>query len=146
MKVSLKPHAVDTALYRTLSKIGDYYELKITVTPQKEKPFNIAIGFEEDDLSQFIAEAANLFGNYSEKVGMTASLLLTMLDTSLTELERKHKTGFPYWRRLRIRKRLVQTILNAAGENDPHKRRKMLAEEFFQASDKELLLKETTSE
>jgi hypothetical protein len=81
--------------------------------------------------------------SYSEKVRQTASMLLGMLDETLTELERKHKTGNPYWRRLRVRKRLVQTILDVAGEEDFKKRREKLAEEFFQTSDRKLLLKET---
>jgi len=30
------------------------------------------------------------------------------------ELERRHKTGSPYWKRLRVRKRVVQQILEIA--------------------------------
>jgi hypothetical protein len=81
--------------------------------------------------------------NYSERVRQAVSMLLLMLDTALTNLEHQHKTGSPYWKRLRVRKRLVQTILTAAGETDPKKLRDLLLEEFFQSSDKDLLLKAT---
>jgi hypothetical protein len=64
-----------------------------------------------------------------------------MLDKALTNLEDHHKTGSPYWKRLRIRKRLVQTILDAAGEEDWNKRREELLDEFFQSSDRDLLQK-----
>ena len=145
MKVSLKGHNVHEALYRSLSKLGDgeIYELKITVTPKGEEPFNIAIGFEEDDLIQLINAAAYLTDCYAEKVKRVTSMLLLMLDQSLTNLENQHKTGSSYWIRLRVRKRLVQTILSVAGETDPKKLRELLLEEFFQLSDKELLLKAT---
>lgn len=70
---------------------------------------------------------------------MVANLLLAMLDKSLIELERKHKTGSPYWKRLRVRKRLVQTLLYAAGIKDWKEIRQHLFEEFFWTADKELL-------
>ncbi|MCJ7760353.1 hypothetical protein MUP59_04335 [Candidatus Bathyarchaeota archaeon] len=142
MKVSLKPHEVQDALYRTLSKVGDLYELKITVTPKGQEAFNIAIGFEADELTQLVNEAGTLKGYYAEKVRQVTSMLLLMLDKALTNLENKHKTGSPYWKRLRVRKRLVQTILSVAGEDDWKKRIEELAAEFFQSSDKDLLTKE----
>jgi len=145
MKVSLKPHDVQDALYRTLNKIGDLYELKITVTPKGQEAFNIAIGFDADDLAQLVNEAETCFESYSNKVRQTASMLLLMLDEALLKLEEHHKAGSPYWKRLRVRKRLVQTILTVAGESDWKKLREKLAEEFFQSSDKDLLTKEETT-
>ena len=76
---------------------------------------------------------------YARRVANTANTLLLMLDKALTNLERQHKTGNPYWKRLRVRKRLVQTILDVAGESNTGKRTERLADEFFQKSDKELL-------
>lgn len=143
MKVSLKGHEVQDALYRTVSKVGDLYELKVTVTPKGKEAFNIAIGFEADELAQFVNEAGVSFEDYSNRVRQVASMLLLMLDQELIKLEVQHKTGFPYWRRLRVRKRLVQTLLSVAGEPDWKKRREQLAEEFFQTSDKDLLKQET---
>jgi len=143
MKVCLKGHEVHEALYRTLSKVGEMYELKITVAPKGQESFNIAIGFEPDDLAQFVNEAGLSFEDYSNKVRQVASMLLLLLDQALLKLESKHKTGSPYWKRLRVRKRLVQTILSVAGEPDWKKRTEMLLEEFFQTSDKEILMKDS---
>jgi hypothetical protein len=145
MKVSLKDHNVHDALYRTLSKLGngELYELKITVAPKGGESFNIAIGFEPDDLTQFVNEVGLSFENYSNKVSQTASMLLLMLDEALLKLENNHKTGSSYWRRLRVRKRLVQTILSVAGEADWKNKNELLAEEFFRASDKALLMEMT---
>jgi hypothetical protein len=144
MKVSLKAHDVQEALYRTLSRVGNLYELKITVTSKGGKVFNIAIGFERDELKQLVNEAGICFEDYSNKVRQAASMLLLMLDEALLNLEQHHKTGSPYWRRLRVRKRLVQTILTVAGESDWKKLRENLAEEFFQSSDKALLMEKET--
>ena len=80
-----------------------------------------------------------LSSDYSTKVRQVATMLLDMLDKALNNLEDKHKTGSPYWRRLRVRKRLTQTILTVAGESDWAKIREQLTEEFFKSSDKELL-------
>jgi len=64
-------------------------------------------------------------------------MLLLMLDQELNRIEKLHKTGTPYWKRLRIRKRLVQSILDFAGEDDMLKEK--LQEEFFKKRDKELV-------
>jgi hypothetical protein len=67
------------------------------------------------------------------------SLLLDMLDKALNNLESQHKTGSRYWVRLRIRKRLVQTIMYLASEDDPKKVKQELFEEFFKKSDRQVL-------
>lgn len=78
-------------------------------------------------------------GNYSNKLRLTCNMLLAMLDEELTGLENQHKTGSPYWKRLRVRKRLVQTILDVAAEENFHVIRRKLREEFFKTPDKRLV-------
>jgi len=51
---------------------------------------------------------------YDKAVRMVCNRLLMMLNDELNELERRHKTGSPYWKRLRVRKRVVQQILEIA--------------------------------
>jgi len=77
--------------------------------------------------------------DYSNKVRQTCNMLLLMLDQELNRIEKLHKTGTPYWKRLRIRKRLVQSILDFAGEDDMLKVKEKLQEEFFKKRDKELV-------
>jgi len=76
--------------------------------------------------------------NYSDQVRNCANTLLLMLDQELTVLEKNHKTGNPYWRRLRVRKRLVQSILDYA-VLEPKVMIEKLREEFFQTKDENLL-------
>lgn len=77
-------------------------------------------------------------GNYKMQVYNTTSLLLLMLDRELSELEKERKTGKPYWRRLRVRKRLIQSILEYASL-EPKERTDKLREEFFQTRDEDLV-------
>jgi len=74
--------------------------------------------------------------SYSEKVKNCTNMLLLMLDEELNDLEKKHQTG-SYWRRLRVRKRLVQSILEFASL-EPKEMMAKLRQEFFQKSDQEL--------
>lgn len=70
--------------------------------------------------------------NYSKGVTFTATIFLEMLDEELTKLEKQHKTGKPYWRRLRRRKRVVQRILELGALYPNFKKiREELKEEFF---------------
>lgn len=51
MKVALAKGQIMEALFRDLSQIReDLFELKITVTPKNQKPYNIALGFSADEL------------------------------------------------------------------------------------------------
>ena len=76
--------------------------------------------------------------NYKYEVYNTTSILLSMLDEELNQLEKKHKLGTSYWKRLRVRKRLVQSILEYASLK-PKERYAKLQEEFFQTKDKDLV-------
>ena len=76
--------------------------------------------------------------DYKFEVYNTTSILLLMLDKELNQLEKEHKIGTPYWKRLRVRKRLVQSILDYASLK-PKERHAKLREEFFQTRDKELV-------
>jgi hypothetical protein len=77
--------------------------------------------------------------DYTKRVKQTCSILLMMLDEELIRIEKQHKTGSPYWKRLRVRKRLVQSILTFASEEDFKVIREKLREEFFRTPDKVLV-------
>lgn len=77
--------------------------------------------------------------DYSNKVRQTCNMLLLMLDQELNRIEKLHKTGTPYWKRLRVRKRLVQSILDFAGEDNMLRVKEKLQEEFFKKRDRELV-------
>lgn len=49
-----------------------------------------------------------------KNVFLVMNRLLSMLDRELDQLEAKHRTGGGYWKCLRTRKRLIQSVLEIA--------------------------------
>lgn len=77
-------------------------------------------------------ETEKTVSDYDKAVRMVCNHFLLMLDKELTELEKKNKTGSPYWKRLRRRKRIVQRLLEIATfYPDWKKISQELREEFF---------------
>ena len=70
--------------------------------------------------------------DYGKALRMVCNRFLLMLDEELTKLENKGQTGKPYWRRLRIRKRIIQRLLEIATYYpDWNKITRELRDEFF---------------
>ena len=71
MKVVLKKNEVLDALFRDLSKIPtsspECFEMKITVTPKNNTPFNIALGFTKEELLRLRREIFNVVTGWSAR-------------------------------------------------------------------------------
>lgn len=52
--------------------------------------------------------------NYEQKLKFTTEYALHILDSELSRVEAEGKTGSQYWKRLRVRKRIIQNLLKFA--------------------------------